>query len=406
MKHLYTINNYCKASIYGIGTYIEQLSSGLLTKNIAVTIVILDSTENSIERKKIDGINYLYFPAIHIPKTEKGLRRYARNISILLSLYVEDSSSIIFQFNYSYHLFLSEAIRYRFPKSRIIHVVHYFSWGNSLLGSAKNLLYIIQKENKNQFEKEIYYDYLHERQFFQSTDILVCLSPSAKDILAKIYQVPEKNIRYIANGLKDAGTKINDSNKRGLKKMLGFDKQDLIILFVGRLNPQKGTNCLIETFKRLVMSLPNAKLVIVGGAGQNLQQYQNMIYGYWKNIYVTGFLDKNKLLDFYQIADVGILLSLHEQCSYVAIEMMMYGIPIIGTNAMGLTEMIPTICQIPIQDVRNNLTSNSSILEKKIIEVVNNRYYYSQLCRRKYEEKYNLEMMIKQYMEVYHMRGA
>ena len=32
--------------------------------------------------------------------------------------------------------------------------------------------------------------------------------------------------------------------------------------------------------------------------------------------------------------------SFHEQCSYVAIEMMMYGIPLIGTDSTGLKEML------------------------------------------------------------------
>ena len=62
--------------------------------------------------------------------------------------------------------------------------------------------------------------------------------------------------------------------------------------------------------------------------------------GYWNKITFTGKLAKSELNKFYQIADIGILLSLHEQCSYVVLEMLSYGIPIIGSDSTGLKEMI------------------------------------------------------------------
>ena len=54
----------------------------------------------------------------------------------------------------------------------------------------------------------------------------------------------------------------------------------------------------------------------------------------------TGKLSKQELYQFYQIADVGVMLSKHEQCSFVAIEMMMHGIPIIASDSTGLDEMV------------------------------------------------------------------
>lgn len=61
---------------------------------------------------------------------------------------------------------------------------------------------------------------------------------------------------------------------------------------------------------------------------------------YWSKIIFSGRLPKELIYKFYQIADVGILPSFAEQCSYVAIEMMMHGLPIVGTDSTGLSEMI------------------------------------------------------------------
>ena len=57
------------------------------------------------------------------------------------------------------------------------------------------------------------------------------------------------------------------------------------------------------------------------------------------NITWAGRVGKEKLYEFYSIADIGVLPSFIEQCNYVTIEMMMHGLPIITSSACGLAEM-------------------------------------------------------------------
>lgn len=49
--------------------------------------------------------------------------------------------------------------------------------------------------------------------------------------------------------------------------------------------------------------------------------------------------DKDNLYELYSVADIVSIPSFNEQRSYVAIEMMMYGLPIIGTH-VGMGEMV------------------------------------------------------------------
>ena len=60
--------------------------------------------------------------------------------------------------------------------------------------------------------------------------------------------------------------------------------------------------------------------------------YLNSCNPTWNKITFTGKLNKEDLYKLYQIADIGVLPSFHEQCSYVAIEMMMYGIPLVASK--------------------------------------------------------------------------
>lgn len=53
----------------------------------------------------------------------------------------------------------------------------------------------------------------------------------------------------------------------------------------------------------------------------------------------TGHLERKELKKWYQMADIGVIPSYTEQCSYVGIEMMMHGLPIVTSDGFGLRDM-------------------------------------------------------------------
>ena len=57
-------------------------------------------------------------------------------------------------------------------------------------------------------------------------------------------------------------------------------------------------------------------------------------------IYFTGELNSDELNSLYEIADIGIHPSLNEQCSFSVLEMMKYGLPIIGYDLSGMSCLI------------------------------------------------------------------
>ena len=64
MKHLYIIDQCSSASLYGIGTYIQQIINiWRMDVCSALTIVKLESGTNVIEEGWSDGVRYLWFPS-------------------------------------------------------------------------------------------------------------------------------------------------------------------------------------------------------------------------------------------------------------------------------------------------------------------------------------------------------
>ena len=145
-------------------------------------------------------------------------------------------------------------------------------------------------------------------------------------------------IEVIYNGLKEKSISWNKSIRLRRKRQLLFGDNERVILFVGRLDDIKGVEYLIRAFRLLLEKIPESRLVIVGEG--KYDTFLKECVHIWHRVTFTGKLDQKTLQRFYQIADVGVMPSFHEQCSYVAIEMMMYGIPLIGTDSTGLKEML------------------------------------------------------------------
>jgi len=100
--------------------------------------------------------------------------------------------------------------------------------------------------------------------------------------------------------------------------------------------------------------------------------------------------------------------SFHEQCSYVAIEMMMHGLPVIGSTTTGLKEMIEdgeTGLHIQTVEYDDRIEIDTTLLAEKILFLLQNpdeRLRMGQNARKRYEEKYAMPVFRKNMSDFYH----
>ena len=181
------------------------------------------------------------------------------------------------------------------------------------------------------------------------------------------YQFKPEKTTVIYNGLKDEGRMIAKEERKKMKQSLSFDAEDSIILFVGRPDSIKGVDFLIKAFRRVLDVYPYARLILAGDGSFNT--YLKKCSGIRSQITFTGKMDKEELYQYYRIADVGVIPSFHEQCSYVGIEMMMHGLPLIGTDSIGLGEMIVDELKVKLDESQEEQLS-VELLTNKIISVL------------------------------------
>jgi glycosyltransferase involved in cell wall biosynthesis len=119
-----------------------------------------------------------------------------------------------------------------------------------------------------------------------------------------------------------------------------FDENDILVLYVGQLTHGKGILTLIHATKRLLQKNPSIKLIILG-KGPLVDYIKTTSDNIGDQLRYYGFLPYNKVLKFYQMADIIVSPSIWpEPLSRVIIEAMALGRPVIATNVGGIPEII------------------------------------------------------------------
>jgi len=130
----------------------------------------------------------------------------------------------------------------------------------------------------------------------------------------------------------------NESVKIEIRKELGITKNEVVYMFLGRMNVDKGINELANAFNKLQKKHSNIRLLLVGGDEKNMT---SMIKEKVENIEVVVFYGvtprPERLL---QACDVFCLPSYREGFGTSVIEASLLGKPIICSDTYGLTETI------------------------------------------------------------------
>lgn len=187
-------------------------------------------------------------------------------------------------------------------------------------------------------------------------DRIHCVSFDVKNNLLnyfRFHKLFERKLIVISNGINSE--QYLNSSKRDLVNELSLPINSFLIGFLGRFIIQKGFKYLIESLEQLtrIYQLPKQPIVIcVGESGGFIREEK-------ENIRKRNLTDSFYFLPFVaNIAstlkglDVVVMPSLWEACPLLPMEAMVAGVPVIGTDCVGLREVLmntPSII-VPAED--------------------------------------------------------
>lgn len=338
MKRLYIIDEHISSKQNGVGSFMAALLSCLKDTGISVNLISYNEDVDDFCVKEKDGYN-LY----SIPVYGFGANTFPQNCTVslsLLKLYIPDCRGNIFFVSHSPCVEFLKLLRSLFPKSKRVFSIHDQGWTAPLLGNHVKLKELMAMK-RLPAKKKAEYAYVkrytaNERKMYSLVHHVVCLCQSTYDLLQEVYNVPKNKISLIPNGFSIEREAQADRMK--IRKKLGILPDEKVLLFSGRPVKAKGIFELLDAFEIVWKENPKIRLVIAGQVF-NLNEYVSHIAESATHVCYTGLVSKERINEWYRAADIGILPSYTEQCSYTALEMMTHKLPMITTDGNGLKDM-------------------------------------------------------------------
>ncbi len=180
-----------------------------------------------------------------------------------------------------------------------------------------------------------------EAEILAKADCIVATSPQEKETLSNLLAETGR-IEVIP-----CGTTPNFHNipKLVAREKLGWNKQEKILLYVGRFAQRKGIETLVKSCAHLQQKgMENLKLVIVGGSsldrldGPERKRIEQLVetLELQDQTHFAGRIDHDWLPWYYSAADVCVIPSYYEPFGLVAIEAIACGTPVVASKVGGL----------------------------------------------------------------------
>lgn len=320
----------------------------------------------SIKKKLIfnkDGITYRIFPSIRIggkdfsPSMWLGLKRLAKKERFIVHLHG-----------------LFNPTTYAIPML------------------VKDMPIIAQAHGRHIF-KPSFKDMIRKRIFF-NIDRLIVPTEENKNFLKELYGIDKIDVI--------PGKPIDFDVFKSVDKMFSRNQLSLAqdkryIIFVGRLDEQKGLAYLLEAFSMVRYRHKDIVLLLVW-EGPLKERWVELAKHFNIQEYVkfVGYVDNERLPFYYNASDMLVLASLSEGLPSVLIEAMACGLPVIGTSIEGIRQIMENFnggLMVPPQD--------STALADAIDRVLGDAEKFAPKDRLRAREYYHAPYVVKRIFNIY-----
>lgn len=122
---------------------------------------------------------------------------------------------------------------------------------------------------------------------------------------------------------------------------LGFDADDIVLVYSGRLAPEKNLSFLLQAFSGAALALGNVHLLIIGdGPEREALNQQASASPAARNIHFIGQVAYDEIPRYLHLADCFVTASISEVHPLSVIEAMAAGLPTLGLSSVGVGDIV------------------------------------------------------------------
>jgi 1,2-diacylglycerol 3-alpha-glucosyltransferase len=173
--------------------------------------------------------------------------------------------------------------------------------------------------------------------FCRACDQVVAPSSGMKDILVRLgVEVP---VQVVPNGV-DLRPFLTTQDILD-RDDFGLTAEDVVLIYVGRLGPEKNLPFLIRSFAGISQAYERARLLIVGdGPERDNLEDRAQAMGIQDKVVFTGMMTYEKLPGYLHMSDAFVTASVTEVHPLSVIEAMAASLPVLGIKSPGVGDTV------------------------------------------------------------------
>lgn len=320
MQILHITGEFPPYFIGGLSTYIYEISRRLCKRGHEIDVLMIKGSDSAYRQEWVpecDDINVI-------------VRDFDTKCFSKFSDGIFNVSDIEHEFNV------------RKSISKIPDVVHIHDWYGVLWGSVIKYHYDIPTIMTAHLPLRSGFTYTGhsipmkvkmrlEALGFRFADMITVPSNFIARVLMSEYNVPNKKIRVIPNGIDTQYfSPYKNENKKGK-----------IVISVSRITEQKGVEYLLELARYVINEIPHVMFLIVGdGPVLNSLKSMSKSLSISNNVEFLGFISRDRLLELYRSSDIFVSTSIYEPFGLVILEAMASGTTVAAFSIGGIKEVV------------------------------------------------------------------
>lgn len=343
----------------GLNVYVLELARQLAARGCSVDLF---SRASSRDQAEVTDLS----PGLRAVHLRAGPARYLRPESIYKYVDVFTRAVLDFQaregIDYDLvhsHYWLSGLCGEQLRRSwNVPHVTMFHT-----LGEIKNRASLSEHETDLRIRSEA--------EIIRGVDRVVCATEQERNLIRQLYAADPAKVMVIPLGVDLE--RFRPLDKEAARAALGL-QDERIVLFVGRLEPLKGVDILINAAALLESDVDCSVLIVGGDSGSRAQvaRLRDLARerGIEQRVAFVGAVDHDQLPLYYSAADVCVVPSHYESFGLVAVEAMASGLPVVASRVGGLTGtvrdgetgyLVPWLCPEPFAERIELLLSNEPL---------------------------------------------
>ena len=353
---------------------INSLATGGAEKLIIDSLPLYNEVENvNASLSLLDAQDYPFYK--EFKKKNKG------KINV-----IEFSKGSIYN---PFHLFKIIPI---LAKYDVIHVhlfpaLYWVALAKFFSRSKTKLVFTEHSTNNKRISNVIFRQF--DKLIYKNYSKIICISEEVKIQLSKLLSIKDSKLIVINNGINL--NKIKEAQKYN-RQEFGYSNTDFLLVMVAAFRTEKDHETLIRTVRELP---PQYKLLLVGDGDR-----RTIIEEFVKNLNMADRVEflgiRLDVFSILKMCDVAVLSSHWEGFGLAAVEAMAAGVPVIASDVKGLSEVVEGGGVLFEK-------GNSDALERKIIEITQNKELYNELivAGQKKAQNYDINISVSKITNTY-----